>query len=151
MKNKNVIDTLNSILPTNDEKEKILSNILNNKKSKFYKFNFKSTLKIAVLASSLCITFFLAKGYNDTSLVPNTKMTPRTISNADTVSFSYNNILYEKIGEISDLDSLKGKLLFVVEDNTSPYFTAEVYKNKTNNNTVLIYFNGIYEEYKICE
>lgn len=151
MKNKNVIDTLNSILPTNDEKEKILLNILSNKKSKSLKFTLNPTLKIAVLASSLCITFFLAKGYKDTPLVPNTKMTPRTISNVDTVSFSYNNIIYEKIGELSDLDNLKGELLFVVEDNTNPYFRAEVYKNKTNNNTVLIYFNGIYEEYKICE
>lgn len=147
MKNKNVIDTLNSILPTNDEKEKILSNILNNKKSNSYNFN--STLKIAVLASSICITFFLAKGYNDKQLAPNTRMMP--ISAPDVIIFSYNNVTYERIGEISDLDNLKGKLLFVVEDNTSPYFTAEVYENKTNNNTVLIYFNGIYEEYKICE
>lgn len=147
MKNKNVIDTLNSILPTNDEKEKILSNILNNKKSNSYNFN--STLKIAVLASSICITFFLTKGYNDKQLAPNTRMMP--ISACDVIIISYNNVTYERIGEISDLDNLKGKLLFVVEDNTSPYFTAEVYENKTNNNTVLIYFNGIYEEYKICE
>lgn len=147
MKNKNVIDTLNSILPTNDEKEKILSNILNNKKSNSYNFN--STLKIAVLASSICITFFLTKGYNDKQLAPNTRMMP--ISASDVIIISYNNVTYERIGEISDLDNLKGKLLFVVEDNTSPYFTAEVYENKTNNNTVLIYFNGIYEEYKICE
>ena len=75
MKNKNVIDTLNSILPTNDEKEKILLNILSNKRSKSSKFTLNSTLKIAVLASSLCITFFLAKGYKDTQLVPNTKRT----------------------------------------------------------------------------
>lgn len=151
MKNKNVIDSLNSILPSNDEKEKMLLNILNNKNLKSSKFSLNSTLKIAVLASSLCITFFLAKGYKDTPLVPNTKMIPRTISSDDAVSFSYNNIIYKKIGELSDLDNLKGELLFVVEDTTNPYFSAEVYKNKTNNNTVLIYFNGIYEEYKICE
>ena len=149
MKNKNAIDTLNSILPTNDEKEKIFYNILNTKKSKSYKFSFNSTLKIAVLASSICITFFLTKGYNDKQLTPNTRMMP--ISASDVISFSYNNVTYERIGEVSDLDSLRGKLLFIVEDNTNPYLSAEVYKNKTNNNTVLIYFNGIYEEYKICE
>lgn len=151
MKNKNVIDTLNSILPSNDEKEKILSNILNNKKSKSFRFSLNSTLKIAALASSLCITLFLAKSYKDKPLTPNTRMIPRTASYSDIISFTYNNIVYEKIGEISDLDNLKGQLLFVINDNSNPYFGAEVYKNKTNNNTVLIYLNGIYEEYKICE
>lgn len=151
MKNKNVIDTLNSILPSNDEKEKILSNILNNKNLKSSKFSLNSTFKIAVLASSLCITFFLAKGYIDKPLAPNTRIAPMTISNSDIISFSYNNVIYERLGEISDLDNLKGDLLFLVKDNNNPYFGAEVYENKTNNNTVLIYFNGIYEEFKICE
>ena len=151
MKNKNVIDTFNNILPSNDEKEKILSNILNNEKSKSSKLTLKSTLKIAILVSSLCITFFLAKYYKDEPLAPNTRMAPMTISNSDIISFSYNNILYEKIGEISNLDNVKGKLLFVVEDNNNPYFGAEVYENKTNTNTVLIYFDNIYEEYTICE
>lgn len=151
MKNKNIIDALDSILPTNDEKEKILSNILNNKKISSSKFSLNSTFKIVALASSLCITFFLAKGYKDKPLAPNTRIAPMTISNSDNISFSYNNVIYERLGEVSDLDNLKGNLLFVVEDNANAYFGAEVYENKTNTNTVLIYFNNIYEEYKIYE
>lgn len=152
MKNKNIIDTLNTILPSNDEKEKILSNILNNKNLKHSKFRVNSAFKIVVLASSLCITFFLAKEYYDKPLDPNTRMTPMTISNSDIINFSYNNVIYERLGEISNLNNLKGDLLFVIKDNNNPFFGAEVYKNKANiNNTVLVYFNGIYEEYKICK
>ena len=55
MKNKNIIDSLNSILPSNDEKEKILSNILNDKKLKSSNLKLNATFKIVALACSLCI------------------------------------------------------------------------------------------------
>ena len=151
MKNKNIIDTFNSILPSNDEKEKILSNILNTKKVKSSKFNLNFALKTTALASSLCIAFLLTKGYKDKPSVPDTRMTPMIISNFDIITFSYNDILYERLGEVSDLDSIKGNLLFIVEDKNNPYFGAKIYKNKFNESTVLVYFNDSYEEYKICE
>jgi len=151
MKNKNVIETFNSILPSNDEKEKILSNILNTKKVKSSKFNLNFALKTTALVSSLCIIFLLTKGYKDKPSVPDTRMTPMIISNFDIITFSYNDILYEKLGEVSDLDSIKGDLLFIVEDKNNPYFGAKIYKNKFNESTVLVYFNDSYEEYKIYE
>lgn len=151
MKNKKVIDTLNTILPSNDEKEKILLNILNNSKNKkSVNFNLNFTLRITALASCFCLIFFFSKDYNNKEqLNPNMRIAPSSISDYDIDKFSYNNITYERIDEIFDLDNSKGKLLFVIDDTENPYFGAEIYENKLNNNTVLIYINGIYKQYKI--
>lgn len=140
--NKKIKNSLNSILPNDQEKEIMLNNILQKNNKKTFYINYKMIFQIGVLGAIACFCIILSKpGQNNTELMPN-KI--RTMSNVDT--FYYNNKCYE---ESEHKGLKKGRYLFTISSNNE-LDGRKVYESE-NKNEVIVLDGNEQKEFRKCK
>lgn|GEM_PF-4271612 len=144
MKNKKIIDAFDSILPNDDVKNRILSDILNNKKKNSFKL--EKPLKSFLLAACLILSIFIFKINYNREAAPNEEVIPMNTYDLSYETFTYNDQKYVPTGITYTEADIKGKVLFIVDDINSNFYGAKVYEGKNKN--IIIYFNNTFMEYE---
>lgn len=175
MKNKTFINAFDKILPSENEKKKILEDILN-KKNKKTSFK-KSNLQIVIIAAAIFLVIFTFNKKDKMNILSLPKA--RITSYEELPSFVYEEFIYvrsdsssnqsnnnendnslisESSLEVSDsnnVDSISilnkeflGEYLFTIEDSSNILFGAKVYKSTKDENTLILFLNGVYEKYQ---
>lgn len=174
MKNKTFINAFSEIHPNEDKKEEILEKILNYKEKKTSLNRVYLKLSFSIVALLITIIYFPKK---EIIIGPNLSRANLFIEE-ESSSFIYKGFVYEKSEttlysndnsnstsikstesfneelNYSDINSLLegnflGEYLFTIEDSSDPLFGAKIYKSSKDKNKLILFLNGIYEEYKI--
>jgi hypothetical protein len=146
MKNKKIINAFDSILPSDDEKNKILSKILESNKTNSSNLNINKLFKPLVLVTCLCIVIFIFNTNYNKELVPETEITPMSINDTSLDTFNYNSNSYKPTGIMYNSSDVHGKILLTIEDVNSSFYGSQVYEGKDGK--IIVYFNNVYKEYE---
>lgn len=136
MKNKEILHRLDAIVPTESQKQKMLTKVLEKKTKRPFLFLFRG----ATLVTTLLLLFFI--GEDRTSEIPISKSISRT-------SLSYlfvEGVCYERI-ERPVLESQIGEYISTIKEIGQ----GVIYKDKKEEKNIIVFVDGAYRMYQKCE
>ncbi len=136
MKNKEILHRLDAIVPTETQKQRMLTKVLEKKGGRPFQFLFRGATVIA----TLFLLFFI--GEYKTSEIP----ISRSISRTSLSSVFIEGVCYEKV-EKPVLESQIGEYISTIEEIGQ----GVIYKDKKEKNNIVVFKDGAYQIYQKCE
>jgi len=143
MKNKKIIKSFETIVPTEFQKEKMLTTILAKRKApSWHQSWYGQALSIAMLVILVCV---IAIPKENTSLKQARNMPPATAAHRAGFMFQYQGNTYTALSQVQKNKEFVGPYLFTIVKGDTELLGASVYEDLISKERVLVLFEGQYQ------